>query len=98
MLSSNWVDILDLSLSAAFRREESIPRLAGIIAGARRASRKPTLVVVVGGRTFVEDSAVGAEVGADVSSPHDARYRPSDAESIQADGIVSPVVRAGRVR
>ncbi|BDG74018.1 BLUF domain-containing protein [Roseomonas fluvialis] len=98
MLSSNWVDILDLSLSAAFRREESMPRLAGIIAGARRASRNPTLVVVVGGRAFVEDSAVGAEVGADVSSRTTRDIDRRMLESIQADGIVSPIVRAGRVQ
>jgi hypothetical protein len=68
LLADSWVDVLDLSLSAAFRRQDSLPRLARTISQARRASRNPALVVVVGGRAFVEDMAVGLEVGADVAS------------------------------
>jgi hypothetical protein len=68
LLSTTWVDILDLSLSAAFRREESLPRLTRTIALARRASLNPNVVVVVGGRAFVEDRTVGLDVGADLAS------------------------------
>jgi hypothetical protein len=68
LVSGEWVDVLDLSLSAAFRREDSLPRLARTIAQARRASRNPALVVVVGGRAFVEDRMAGLDVGADVAS------------------------------
>jgi hypothetical protein len=68
LLSASWVDVLDLSLSAAFRRDDSLPRLARTIAQARRASRNPALVVIVGGRAFVEDRRVGTEVGADMAS------------------------------
>jgi hypothetical protein len=68
LLSASWVDVLDLSLSAAFRRRESLSALARTIAQARRASRNPALVVVVGGRVFVEDAATGPDVGADLAS------------------------------
>jgi methanogenic corrinoid protein MtbC1 len=68
LLSATWFDVLDLSLSAAFRRETWLPRLAKTIAAARHASRNPTLVVVVGGRAFAEHLTIGAQVGADVAS------------------------------
>lgn len=68
LLSATWVDILDLSLSPAFRREECLPRLTRTIALARRASLNPNVVVIVGGRAFVEDRAVGLHVGADLAS------------------------------
>lgn len=68
LVSATWIDVLDLSLSAAFRRAEALPRLARTVAQARRASRNPALVVVVGGRAFVEDGAVGPDVGADLAS------------------------------
>jgi hypothetical protein len=68
LVSATWIDVLDLSLSAAFRRAEALPRLARTIADARRASRNPALVVVVGGRAFVGDGAAGPDVGADLAS------------------------------
>ena len=68
MLSSNWFDVLDLSLSAAFRRDQDLPRVAHTIAEARRASQNPALVVVVGGRVFVEEKAAMNAVGADQAS------------------------------
>ncbi|MBV9656127.1 MAG: hypothetical protein JOZ42_16345, partial [Acetobacteraceae bacterium] len=60
-------DALDLSLSAAFGREHWLPRITDTIARARRASRNPALVVVVGGRAFTEGDA-GVRSGADVTS------------------------------
>jgi hypothetical protein len=68
LLAATWFDVLDLSLSAAFRRQHWLPRLARTIAAARRASRNPTLLIVVGGRVFAEHLAIGAQVGADVAS------------------------------
>jgi hypothetical protein len=65
LLSASWFDVLDLSLSAAFRRDQSLPQLAKTIADARHASKNPALVVVVGGRVFLEEKAAGAAVGAD---------------------------------
>jgi hypothetical protein len=68
LLSGTWFDVLDLSLSAAFRRDSWLPRLTKTIAGARAASRNPALVVAVGGRVFNEEKAAGISVGADLAS------------------------------
>jgi hypothetical protein len=68
MLSASWIDVLDLSLSAAFRREASLSGLATTVAQARRASQNPSLVIVVGGRAFVEDNQAGLDTGADLVS------------------------------
>jgi methanogenic corrinoid protein MtbC1 len=68
LVASTWFDALDVSLSAAFEREHWLPRLTETIAGARRASRNPSLVVVVGGRIFVDNKTSGADVGADLTS------------------------------
>ncbi len=65
LLSSTWFDVLDLSLSAAFRRDHVLAQLSRSIADARLASRNPGLVVVVGGRVFAEEKTAGATVGAD---------------------------------
>jgi methanogenic corrinoid protein MtbC1 len=65
LLSAKWFDVLDLSLSTAFRRDQSLPQLTKTIADARRASRNPALVVVVGGRVFLEEKEACASVGAD---------------------------------
>jgi hypothetical protein len=60
-----WFDAIDVSLSSAFMREESLPRMAQTIAGVRKASLNPNVVVVVGGRIFFEHGAVASTVGAD---------------------------------
>jgi hypothetical protein len=67
ILSRGWFDVLDLSLSMAFRREQDLPRLARTIAEARRASRNPSMVVVVSGRIFAEQSGAAQRVGADAA-------------------------------
>ena len=67
LLAGTWFDVLDLSLSAAFRREHWLPRLGETIAHARSASCNPALVVVVGGRVFGEQGDSGASLGADAS-------------------------------
>jgi hypothetical protein len=68
MLAGTWFDALDVSLSAAFRREHWLPRLTRTIADARRASQNPALVVLVGGRIFVEQKTARTQVGADAAS------------------------------
>ena len=65
MVAGSWFDALDLSLSASFRRDHWLPRVEKTIALARHASQNPALVVVVGGRVFVEDQGAGKQVGAD---------------------------------
>ncbi len=68
LVSATWFDALDVSLSAAFQREHWLPRLTKTIEAARQASRNPALLVVVGGRIFVDTKTSGADVGADLTS------------------------------
>ena len=73
MVAETWFDVLDLSLSPSFQREHWLPRMTETIAQARSASLNPALVIVVGGRAFVEHPEAGTTVGADGSSPSAAR-------------------------
>jgi methanogenic corrinoid protein MtbC1 len=68
LVSTTWFDALDVSLSAAFEREHLLPSLAKTIADARRASQNPAMLVVVGGRIFVDHKTSAAAVGADLTS------------------------------
>ncbi len=68
LVAGKWFDAIDLSLSASFKREHWLPRMAKTIAAARRASLNPNVVVVVGGRVFYERHATAAGVGADSDS------------------------------
>jgi methanogenic corrinoid protein MtbC1 len=68
LVSTKWFDALDVSLSAAFEREHRLPSLAKTIAAARRASQNPAMLVVVGGRIFVDHKTSAAAVGADLTS------------------------------
>jgi hypothetical protein len=68
LVDDHWFDALDLSLSTAMRREHWLPRVAQTIAKARRASRNPGLVIIVGGRVFAELDDARAAVGADAGS------------------------------
>jgi hypothetical protein len=67
-LADTWFDLLDLSLSPALHRTDSLPLMAATVAGARAASRNPELTVIVGGRAFFEGAADTATVGADAST------------------------------
>ncbi len=92
LLADTWFDVLDLSLSTAFRREDRLARVGATIAGARRASRNPALVVVVGGRMFVEDRGAGAEVGADFASRSATRVDRSILHSLrQAEALTGSI-------
>jgi hypothetical protein len=68
MVSTTWFDALDMSLSAAFRREHRLQHLTKTITDVRDASRNPALLIVVGGRIFAEHQISGAQVGADLTS------------------------------
>ena len=67
LLSSDWFDVLNLSLSTAFRREHRLAQLRQTIEQARRASRNPALLVTVGGRLFAEERRARHAVGADLA-------------------------------
>ena len=67
-LSETWLDVLDLSLSPAMRREDALARMAETIVRARARSRNPALTVIVSGREFFENLDACAAVGADAST------------------------------
>jgi methanogenic corrinoid protein MtbC1 len=68
LLKADWFDVLDLTLSVALQREHWLPRLAETIRLARRESRNPGLIVMVGGRLFADEAATGTDVAANGSS------------------------------
>ena len=75
LLAARRVDLLDLSLSAAFRREHRIEHMAKTVARGRRASLNSNLVVVVSGRLFQECGDAAQRVGADASSRSALHFR-----------------------
>lgn len=95
LLSESWIDVLDLSLSAAFRREASLGRLAATVAQARRASQNPALVVVVGGRAFVEDNQAGLDTGADLVSGTSQNIDRRILRQMRTGGFSRPQERRG---
>ena len=86
LVSGAWFDALDISLSSAFRRDDRRAKLAQTIASARSASLNPALVVVVGGRMFVDDKSAGAGVGADFANR----------TSTDVDRLLSHIVRTSK--
>jgi hypothetical protein len=68
IIGASWFDVLDLSLSAAFRRDHWLPRVKETIRLARRASLNPSLLVLVSGRVFVEARGALSFAGADLAS------------------------------
>jgi hypothetical protein len=58
-------DVLDLTLSLAFRRDDWLPRMAATIANVRVASRNPKLIILVGGRAFSDSPDGAVRVGED---------------------------------
>ena len=83
MVSSNWYDALDLTLSTAFTRDHWMPRVAETIAQVRKASRNPALVIIVGGRGFMESTENGRQVGADYSSQTASDVAPLILQSLR---------------
>jgi hypothetical protein len=90
LVAATWFDVLDLSLSTAFRREHWLPRLKKTVAAARQASRNPALVVIVGGRLFAEHLAVGAQVGADAVSTTALQIGQSIMGRLRSESTESP--------
>jgi hypothetical protein len=67
LVHDRWFDVLDLSLSGVFAREQSLPAMAASIRAAHAQSLNPALTVIVDGRVFHERPQAFAEVGADAS-------------------------------
>jgi len=69
LVAHHGFDLLDIGLSAAYRRDDWLPRMARTVAGARAASHNDELAVMVSGRRFYEDASAAARVGADGRCP-----------------------------
>ena len=89
MLAGAWFDALDLSLSATFRREHRLPRLAATIASARAASRNPALVIVVGGRVFGEPGDADVRIGADANVASSAQVETMILRGLNARAAIA---------
>ena len=68
LVADTWFDSLDLSMSPSFCREDWAERLKTTIAAARRASKNPSIAIVISGRLAFEQSDTAARVGADSGS------------------------------
>lgn len=68
LVADTWFDSLDLSMSPSFCREDWAERLKTTIAAARRASKNPSIAIVVSGRLVFEQSDTAERVGADSGS------------------------------
>jgi hypothetical protein len=66
LLHEQWFDVLELSQSAALRRDQQLPALRLTILAARAASLNPALAIIVDGRTFFDRPQAYRDVGADV--------------------------------
>ena len=90
MVSGSWFDALDLTLSTAFTRDHWMPRVAETIAQVRKASRNPSLVIIVGGRGFAESAKNGRRVRADSSSQTASDVAPLILQSLRKLRSPSP--------
>jgi len=88
LVKRDWFDVVDLSLSLAFKREDWMPRMAATIAAVRSASRNPKLVVVVRGRVFFDHDEPLPDlihsVGADGASTAAVLVVPSFQRSVSS--------------
>lgn len=84
-------DIIGLTVSV----EQHLAALPRTIAAVRRASRNPDVVVLVGGRVFVERPGLAGDVGADGTAA-DGRLAVTLAESLLQRQQLLGVAAAGR--
>jgi hypothetical protein len=67
LVHDRWFDVLDLSLSGAYRRDDRLQAMGVSVRAAQAASLNPALAVVVNGRAFVERPSTYFAVGADAA-------------------------------
>jgi methanogenic corrinoid protein MtbC1 len=79
LVSARGYDVIGLTVSV----ESHLAPLPATIAGLRRASRNPDIIVMVGGRVFVADPGLAARVGADATAA-DAAAAVAVAEQLLA--------------
>ena len=67
LVHESWFDVLDLSLSGAYRRDHELEAMGVTIRAAQAASLNPALAVIVNGRTFLERPQAAFGIGADAA-------------------------------
>lgn len=76
LVAGGWYDAIDLSLSAALRREHWLPRMTETLRQIRRASRNPAITIVVSGRMFTERPDLAEQVSADAACESALQIEP----------------------
>ncbi|KPF78503.1 hypothetical protein IP88_03455 [alpha proteobacterium AAP81b] len=89
LVAGRGFDVIGLSVAA----DRNLAGLTRTIAQIRRASRNPDLVVLVGGRPFVETPQLATEVGADGTAA-DGRLAVAMAESLLTKRLRAGVTHA----
>lgn len=92
LVAARGYDVIGLTVSV----ERHLATLPATIAGLRRASRNPEIIVMVGGRVFVADPGLAARVGADATAV-DAAAAVDTAEQLLAAQLqAGPALLAAR--
>lgn len=86
LVADTWFDSLDLSMSPSFCREDWCERLKTTIAAARRASKNPSIAIVISGRLAFEDGSTAARVGANSGSRTALQIESVMLEALRSSG------------
>ncbi len=92
LVTEQWFDVLDLSLSSAFQRDHRLAAMTATIQAVRRASFNPDLRVMVCGRIFLEHPEYSLLIGADVGCSTAAKVvmrAESTLKTIDSPALVS---------
>ena len=92
LVSARGYDVIGLTVSV----ERHLAALPATIAGLRRASRNPDIIVLVGGRVFAADPGLAARVGADATASDAAAAVDVAEQMLAAQLRAGPALLAGR--
>ena len=92
LLKKRGYDVVGLTVSV----ERHLAALPATIAGLRRASRNPDIIVLVGGRVFAADPGLAARVGADATATDAAAAVDVAEQMLAAQLRAGPALLAGR--
>jgi hypothetical protein len=89
LVHAQWFDVLKLSQSVSLRRDSRLSAMRATIDAARAASRNPSLIVMVDGRTFVERPKAYQAVNANAMSGSVLEAAPLAERLLQASRSLS---------
>ncbi len=92
LVAARGYDVVGLTVSV----ERHLAALPATIAGLRRASRNPDIIVLVGGRVFAADPGLAARVGADATATDAAAAVDVAEQMLAAQLRAGPALLAGR--